>query len=205
MIKLNLPSVAWLLLGGIAACSQIPEDAYKSRSKPENLLVEQAGEKHFLLSSSRADEKILKAVKFTSHPSVTLYCEETSKACNRLERNLKKEHIAFTRTNSHRNSVTLKYTSYKARDCDNRYVDNIVNPYNLNHPTFGCSVTANTVQMVTNRKELIDPALMGSADGRKAVQSSDNYMTAPKADTNFQPITTSETLSSSGGGGGGSR
>jgi hypothetical protein len=77
-------------------------------------------------------------------------------------------------------SVTLVYERVVARDCENRYLDNSQNAYNLHPPTFGCSVRANTVQMVSDKQQIVNPSLMDVPDGQKAAQNYGRYQEAPE-------------------------
>ena len=90
----------------------------------------------------------------------------------------------------------------QARDCENRYIDDTINPYNLNHPTFGCSISVNMVQMVTDKREFTNPSLMDYPDANKMRQVMDALQYAggfhpPKLDGNFQAIATQENISAS--------
>jgi hypothetical protein len=76
-------------------------------------------------------------------------------------------------------SVTLVYERIVARDCENRYIDNTQNPYNLHPPTFGCSVRANLVQMIGDKQQVVNPSLMDPQDGEKAAQNYGRYQKAP--------------------------
>jgi type IV pilus biogenesis protein CpaD/CtpE len=103
------------------------------------------------------------------------------------------------------NNVTLVYERIQARDCESRYIDNPVNPYNLNHPTFGCSLAVNMVQMVSDKRQFTNPAIMDYPDAFKAGQAMQAYGTPPnstptKSDPNFQALATQGSLSIDSGG-----
>jgi type IV pilus biogenesis protein CpaD/CtpE len=78
-------------------------------------------------------------------------------------------------------------------------MDNVVNPYNLNHPTFGCTVSSNMAQMVTDKNQFINPSIQDSPDARKGVQATDNYNITTKPETDFKALSTSESIASSTG------
>ena len=96
--------------------------------------------------------------------------------CDRATEILDQYKVSYQKTNGSVNTVTLTYKDIQARDCENRYIDNHINPYNLNYPTFGCSVSVNQVQMVSDKRQFVDPVLLGSYDGEKAVQNYDSYL-----------------------------
>ena len=67
-------------------------------------------------------------------------------------------------------------------------MNNSINPYNLNHPTFGCSIASNMVQMVSDKGQFVSPELTGFGDGNKAVQAYGTYIegdSQPEDDSNF--------------------
>lgn len=55
-------------------------------------------------------------------------------------------------------------------------MDNSINPYNLNHRTFGCSTAVNMVQMVGDKRQFTSPALLDFRDGENAVQDYETYL-----------------------------
>jgi hypothetical protein len=73
------------------------------------------------------------------------------------------------------NQVVLAYEQLVTRDCDPKFVDNTINPYNLNHPNFGCSTASNIVNMVGDKRQFTNPAVLGKMDGSKAGQNYSEY------------------------------
>jgi type IV pilus biogenesis protein CpaD/CtpE len=186
----------------LVACSDIPKEAYYKRGQPESLLERSKKEAVFDIASQDDVKRILLFAKQARPSQAAFKCQETSKSCNRLEQALRRNSgVSITRVTSAHNNVTFSFEQIAVRDCENRYIDNMINPYNLNHPTFGCSLAANSAQMVTDKRQFTDPDIMDSSDARKGVQVSDQYYTAPKADTDFAPITSAESLVSGSGGG----
>ena len=89
--------------------------------------------------------------------------------------------------------MTLVYERVLARDCENRYMENTVNPYNLNYPTFGCSNASNMVQMVTDKRQFTSPALLEMQDAERVERVMDGYrkpynVTPPKINSAFEKV-----------------
>jgi hypothetical protein len=79
----------------------------------------------------------------------------------------------------------------------------MINPYNLNHPTFGCTIASNMVQMVSDKREFTNPGLTGEADGLKTSQRVGFYNTPdaygpPDAKADFTALATQQTLQTQG-------
>lgn len=184
------------------ACSEIPEQAYYTRGQPESLLEVTQTEAIFTLNKKTVVSDISKWIKNASPSEALLHCQKKNKICNRVEALLKKKGISTARNTSSTNEVTFFYEQISVRKCENRYIDNTVNPYNLNHPTFGCTIASNSAQMVANKQQFINPNLTDKTDARKPVQVTDFYNTATKPETDSTPLTTSKTLVSGSGGGG---
>lgn len=183
--------------GLLAACSEIPKDAYRAPGQPERLMEVTEKDIHFDISGDSL--KRIQRWAAQAHPTeASLSCTETSKACNKLEAFLHKQHISTTRVYAKHNEVRFKFKHVAMRECENRYVDNMINPYNLNHPTFGCSLAMNSAMMITDRTQLIEPPYMDKDDAVRGIQVIGAANTPPKADTNFTPLTTSESISSGG-------
>ncbi len=80
------------------------------------------------------------------------------------------------------NTVSLIYERVMARDCDNRYIDNSKDSASFHHASFGCSVRVNMVQMVTDKRQFINPALMDYTDGTKAAKIYQKYLNPPTSE-----------------------
>jgi len=179
MAKTHLSLLAGvLLLGG---CAGVPSGAYFNRGDPETLLDKTSETIQVsLLSGSSVQD--LESILHDDPPSrAELNCSASESLCSRAARALSKQQIPLTYAQSMEHgerSVALVYERTVARDCENRYIDNTSNVYNLNPPTFGCSVTANSVQMVTDKHQFTQPKLKDYMDAEKTVQAYGKY-TAP--------------------------
>lgn len=184
----------------LVSCSEIPKEAYFTHGQPETLLVHSKQEESFDITGKDSVKRILQWASQAKPSQASLHCKETNKFCNKIEKVMERNGISTTRVASHSNHVTFTYDKIAARDCENRYVDNMINPYNLNHPAYGCSMAVNMAQMVTDRREFDEPDLVDDMDARKAVQAVDVYTTASKPSTSFETLSSSQSVSITPGG-----
>jgi hypothetical protein len=169
-----------LILG---ACSEIPPGAYFNRGEPENLLDASSEVVSLTLASSTALTELSSMIAQDPPTGAELNCEPGESRCMQAKELFDRQGVP-TQFAGNTGGVTLIYERVVARDCQQRYIDNSINPYNLHPPTFGCSVTANTVQMVSDKRQFISPSLLDFQDGEKAVQNYRKYL--KPADPNAQ-------------------
>lgn len=155
-----------------AACGMEPNDsAYKNRGTPESL-IDISSEIVTLNTSSNADIAGLSAWIARDMPTrAELNCDTSSKHCLDAEKILRKKNVPIARGTVGAQAVTLVYERIIARDCDQRYVDNRGNYFNTNHEAFGCSVAANMVQHVTNKRELVNPSTLDAASSARGISA----------------------------------
>lgn len=153
-------SVAATLL---ASCSRIPPEAYYQRAAPESLMDKSSEVVNFDLGNGVSE--ISGWIGNDQPTRAELYCNEGEDNCSEAQRVLDQFGVPTTFVPSGENSVTLVYDRVLARDCENRYIDNSINPYNLDHPTYGCSNASNILQMVTDKRQITSPALLDYHDG----------------------------------------
>lgn len=193
------------LAASLTGCNQIPKEAYFSRGAPESLLDVSSEVVNVQLGEPDSIDQLTQWINQDQPTRAEMYCQQEDKACKQAGKVLEKFGVPVLFVSAADNNVSLVYERILARDCENRYIDNRINPYELNHPTFGCSVASNMVQHVSDKHQFVSPALMDYSDGGKAVQYIDAYgqpnkYTRTEIDRDFQPLLQS---SSSGGGGGG--
>jgi uncharacterized membrane protein YgcG len=192
----------------LVACVQIPKEAYFNRGEPESLLDVSSEVVNLKIESGASVQEITHWINQDQPTRAELNCPDGEALCARVQKVLHQFGVPVKYTSVSDNNVVLVYERVLARDCENRYIDNFVNPYNLNHPSFGCSLSVNSVQMVTDKRQFTSPALMDNPDAFRAAQGNAFYHQpntfAPVAvDGNFQPEATSQSISSGGGSGGG--
>ena len=168
MMKPLKLTLAFAALSTVAACNIIPPDAYYSRGNPEDLLDQSSEVVNFELYDYSALDDLLNWVNQDQPTRAELYCMEGDSTCMEAEQILQQFGVPAVFVSSADNMVTLVYERVLARDCENRYVENGVNPYNLPHPTFGCSTASNMVQMVTDKRQFTSPPLLDFPDAERA-------------------------------------
>ncbi|MES2984380.1 MAG: hypothetical protein V4735_04235 [Pseudomonadota bacterium] len=153
----------------LSACSQKPRDsAYLNRGGPESLL-DVSSEVVNLGTGTASELQDLSSWISKDQPTrAELRCSPGEKRCNEAQKLLQLHGVPFDLAASGESSVTLIYERILARDCNQRFVDNVTDDYNAPHPAFGCSISANMVQHVTNKQEFISPNL---SDDPSAVRS----------------------------------
>lgn len=158
----------------LAACSEIPSTAYYNRGEPESLLDASSEVVSMSLASRSSLIQIEDMIAQDPPSRVELSCARGDKLCGDAKTLFDRYAIPvdFVGKGS---GATLIYQRVLARDCENRYIDNSINPYNLSHPTFGCSVAANMVQAVSDKRQFVSPSLLDLQDGAKAAQTYGNY------------------------------
>lgn len=177
----------------LAACGQPPStnSAYLNRGGPETLL-DVSSEVVTLSAASKSDIADLTAWIERDKPTrAQLNCDSGERRCDDLQKLLDVNGVpsVFGAGNDH--SVTLVYERILARDCNQRYVDNPHNYYNTNHPSFGCALSANMVQQVTNKQEFVSPNL---SDDPSAVRAVNDMRRAYKPRAVVGPYSIKESL-----------
>jgi hypothetical protein len=178
----------------LAACSKIPDSAYINRGDPENLLDVSSEIVSLDISSDTSVQALIEWMDKDAPTRAELYCITGDNQCDQAVKALQLYRVPYLQMPSNERIAVFVYERVLARDCNNRYMDNSINPYHLNHPSFGCSVSANIAQHVTDKKQFIRPELLGLMDADKAIQSVEKYKEA----SDIRPITSvSEGLVSS--------
>lgn len=166
----------------LAACSQIPSQTYFERGSPESLLDSSSEVVKIRLSGARSINELTDMINRDQPTRAEVRCLESDKTCRLAKKTLKQFAVPVDSVPAADNRVTLFYNRMAARDCENRFIDNHINPYNLNHPTFGCSIAANMAQQITDKQQITNPPLKDYYDGEKGVQVYENYLRPPAAE-----------------------
>jgi|OM-RGC.v1.015999293 Type IV pili component len=165
--KVTKTILAAMLATTIAGCDIIPGQAYFNRGNPESLLDQSSEIVNFELSDYNSLDELLNWVNQDQPTRAEIYCMDNNPICMEAEQVLQQFGVASVFVASPDNRVTLVYDRVIARDCENRYIENGVNPYNFNHPTFGCANASNMVQMVTDKRQFTAPALLELPDAER--------------------------------------
>lgn len=172
MKKISHIALMAILLG---ACNQIPSQEYYDRGSPYSLLDSSSEVVNVALISDDSIAEIVQWIDQDQPTQAELYCLEGDPICVQALETLETFRVPVNYVSAADNNLTLVYDRVVARDCDNRFINNSVNPYNLNHRTFGCSTAVNIVQMVSDKRQFTSPALLDFADAEKAVQGYQRY------------------------------
>lgn len=156
-----------------------PDSAFRNPGNPERLLDRSSEQVTMSLSSKAGLDAVSNMIRRDPPTRATLSCALSDKHCAGARALLVDQGIPFE-FDGGGSSVSLMYDRVVARDCDSRFVDNSRNSYNQYHPAFGCSVVANTIQMVGDKRQITNPSLMDFPDGSKAVQQYRRYSKPPK-------------------------
>lgn len=164
----------------LSACSKIPEEAYFQRGSPGSLLDASSEVVNVALISPESVNEVVQWIDQDQPTQAELYCMEEDPVCLQTLQTLEMFRVPVHYVPAADNNLVLIYDRVVARDCDNRYIDNPVNPYNLNHKTFGCSTAVNIVQMVGDKRQFTSPALLDFRDADKAIQGYELYLSESK-------------------------
>jgi type IV pilus biogenesis protein CpaD/CtpE len=169
--------IVWvLLLPMVAACSQIPDGAYFNRGGPESLLQVSSEVVSLHIDSEASVDQLVSWIDKDEPTRAEVRCPNNQAImCSAAEEALKLYGVDYKTVKGDVLTVDLTYERVLAKDCDNRYLDNHINPYKLNHQAFGCSIASNMVQSVAQKQQFVNPDLLGFRDGKKAVQNIAKY------------------------------
>ena len=152
----------------------LPDAAYPNPGDPERQLDASSELVTMSLASRSALSDISRTVAQDPPTRAELSCAPREALCAEAKSIFTGRGIPVAFSGSG-DGVTLVYERLVARDCDNRFVDNSSNMQNLGAPSLGCSVRANTVQMVSDRRQIVNPSLMDMPDAQKASKNYERY------------------------------
>jgi len=160
-----------LLVLSLGACNNIPKEAYQSRGEP-GILLKNVSEKTEIVLES--DSSISELGKWLDqyHPSrAEVLCKESDRLCKEAKILLGQFDVPLEYSSVENNVVVLVYDKVIARDCEHSFVSNHINPYNLNHPTFGCSNVGNMIQMISDKTQITSPMMLGMQDAESVLNA----------------------------------
>lgn len=200
---MKTPIVTSLALAALlSGCSDIPPGAYFNHGSPESLLDMSSEVVNVSLDDSSATDELAGWINQEQPSRADLMCGEKDPGCAKAKSVLEQFNVPYEQKAAGAGAakVALHYERVIARDCENRYIDNSINPYNLNHPTFGCSVAANIVQHVTDKRQFVNPNLLDYPDGENAAAAYRSYIdNANKPEAPGQSATSTSLISSISG------
>ena len=188
MKRTSLTIAAGLLLTlTTTACSKIPPEAYYNRGGPESLMDVSSERIHLDLQSDADLGELITWLNDDQPSAIELSCNDSSPLCANAIEIAEQFAVPIEYGTSPNDSVALIYNRIVTRDCNNTYVSDHINPYNLPHASFGCSMAVNTLQMISDKQQIASPALMDPQDGEKAGQAIDKYLT-PTQSREFEDV-----------------
>jgi hypothetical protein len=187
------------LVALLGACTQPPNSAYLDRGHPQSLL-DVSSEVVSLSVAGKTDLDALSTWIAKDQPTrAELFCEEATPDCKSAKKILEAANVGVEVNPSPNNTVTLVYERILARDCSARYNDGYHSQYNAYTTSFGCAVSANMVQQVSDKRDFINPNLSDDPSARGAVSAYQRAY-APKQEEQ-QRYGVGEALTKSAGGG----
>ncbi len=168
-------------LVALTACSDIPREAFLEGGAPENLLDLSTETVNVALTSPNSVNELVDWVNREQPSRAELHCSGQTMMCMRAQDVFAQFAVPVESVQTAgQDEAVLIYERVSARDCDQRYVDNTINPYNMHYPTYGCSISANMVQMVSDKRQFINPSLLDFADAERARRNVRDYAVGAK-------------------------
>ena len=159
----------------LSACDK-PAPEYVNSGDPERLIDTSSESVTLSLKAKNSVSKISRMVEMEHPSSAELRCSIGNTRCAQVKEILERNSVPINLTNENSNSVLLSYKRVIVRDCNPHYIDNMSGSRSFNHPAFGCAVTGNMVQMVSDKQQFTNPNLLDLPDAEKGNQSYNNYL-----------------------------
>ncbi len=160
----------------VAACDRTPNEVYVDRGDPERLIDHSSETVTLSLKPKNALTKLAEMVAEDRPSSAQLKCSFKSARCTQAKEIFERNGVQINLTSEQSNRVVLHYERVVTRDCNPHFIDNMEGNRSFNHPSFGCAVSANMVQMVSDKHQFTNPALMDYPDAVKAEQNYRGYL-----------------------------
>ena len=150
------------ILSFTTACSS---NMNSKRVTPESLLNSSSERVAFSLLDESSLIQIKEWASEDKPTSADIACNnEYSKICKDAQKLLFKENISYSLTpsNNGSNSIALIYKRVTAHDCDGK--------------NLGCGVSVNTLQMIADHDQILDPSLSDEQSADNAVLNYKKYI-----------------------------
>lgn len=179
----------------LAACNDIPREAYFNRGSPESLLDASSEVVSVQLASDFSVEEIVDWIDQDQPTRAELLCMEGDALCNAARDVMGVYGVDYRVVPSQENTVHLIYERVLARDCEHRFIDNHINPYKMSHPAFGCSTASNMVRMVSDKRQFVSPPLLDYLDAERGVKVYQGIYLDPQKESSAEKSEKVEDLS----------
>lgn len=160
----------------LAGCNDKPAEQVLDKGDPERFIDLSYEDVTYSLSSKDSISRISSAIAKETPSKAELKCLYFDSKCSKVKEILKRHSVPFTSVSDKSNVVIISYEKVVVRDCNPRYADNTYLSSRDAHPAFGCAISANTLQMVSDKAQFTNPSLLGYSDAEKGVQSYQKYM-----------------------------
>jgi hypothetical protein len=166
-----------LALCSLAACESLPNKYYATPIRAESLLDSSAERVSFGVTSPKSVTELTDWINKDQPSRAEISCNTTQPNCKKAQQVLSSFGVSYktVTASSSTGNVVLIYNRVVTRSCDNGFVSNHHNSRNLNHPAFGCSVASNTLQMISDQQQILNPPLSGLQDAQTAVKHINAY------------------------------
>ncbi len=165
--------ISLLLL--VTACD-IPHPEYVDSGNPERLLDVSYETVTVSMAKKNAVTNFSKIISESKPSKAEIRCSLNNTRCAQAKEILERNSVVINLSHEQSNSILLSYKKAIVRDCNSRYVDDTEVRTTYNHPAFGCAVSANIVNMVSNKQQFTEPNLLDFPDAEKANQSYNSYL-----------------------------
>lgn len=182
-MKQILSALTMLVL--LAACEKAPESAFYSRGGPESLLDVSSEVVNLSVGGPNELSQLSAWINQDQPSRAELYCNGSDKRCSDARNLLAAHGVPTMMVPSGNYTVSLVYERILARDCNPRYTEeSIGNNDNAPYRSFGCAMSANIVQHVSDKQEFVNPSI---TDPRRAGEAVTFYDAAMKPRPRQQP------------------
>jgi hypothetical protein len=178
MMRLSPISLIVVAALTLTACYRPVDSSFYNRGGPESRLDLSSEVVNLSVAGPQEVAQLTHWIEQDEPSRAELYCNGGEPQCDYARKTLDAHGVAVMMVPSFDNSVALVYERILARDCNPRYYDNARhNNYGTNHAAFGCSISANIVQHVSDKQELVNPAIQDPARATGAVTAYDRAST----------------------------
>ncbi len=177
-MKLSLIPLLAAVTLGLSACTgtYLSDEAFAPKGQPESLLSASAEKVKFSIEGETSLEAISNWIEADSPTRAELSCDSDERgACANARSVLSMQNIPVDLVAGQGDQVVLVYERVVARPCKAQFISNHQNPFNLNHPSFGCATAMNSVQMVEDYRQFTSPAVSDPQDAEMAVRNIRRY------------------------------
>lgn len=165
-----------LTLLALSACETLPNKAYSLPVRPESLLDSSAERVSFGLSIPKSAQELTDWINKDQPSRAELNCAKDKPNCRKAIQILSSFSVPYKHVQkAGGDSIALVYNRVVARSCNHSFISNHHNVRNLNHPAFGCSVASNTLQMMSDQQQILNPLLSGNQDAATQVRRLNAY------------------------------